>query len=346
MTATHPAPTLAPRPVSPAGPPLPQPRGPLSAYLLDRLRLPVHALPAPPAAEDDPLWGEDSALALYCCYELHYRGLAGVDDAWEWEPSLLALRRALEDAFEVRLREVVGPVEAPGDVAAALEAVAHPADDGGRSLADFAADEATDSQFKELAVHRTAWQLKEADPHTWAIPRLWGKPKAALVEIQKEEYGEGVEKDIHAVLYAMTLRELGLDDRYGAYVDHLPAVTLATVSLASFFGLHRRRRGAAVGHLSMFEMTSVEPMGKYSVGLRRLGYSSWARLFYDTHVVADANHQFVAAHKLAAGLAQQEPEVAGDIVFGAKALMALEAELTEHAFACFDAGRTSLRRPL
>ena len=43
---------------------------------------------------------EDLQLALYCSYELHYRGLPDVDDAWEWEPSLLALRRSLEERFE------------------------------------------------------------------------------------------------------------------------------------------------------------------------------------------------------------------------------------------------------
>ena len=346
MTTIHPAPSFAPRPVSAAGPPLPEPRGPLSAYLLEQLCQPVHTLVSPPRPEDDPLWGEDSALALYCCYELHYRGLAGVDPDWEWEPSLLGLRRELEGGFHERVREETGPVEAPESIAEALEQVASPSAGGGRSLSEFAAKEATAAQFKELAVHRTAWQLKEADPHTWAIPRLWGKAKAALVEIQKEEYGDGVESDIHAVLYALTLRELDLDDRYGAYVDRLPAVTLATVSLASFFGLHRRWRGAVTGHLSLFEMTSVEPMGKYSAALRRLGYSSWARLFYDTHVVADASHQFIAAHKLAGGLVQQEPQLAADVLFGAKSLMALEAKFTEHVFTCWDAERTSLLRPL
>ena len=37
-------------------------------------------------------------------------------------------------------------------------------------------------------MHRSAYQLKEADPHTWAIPRLSGSVKAALVEV---EWGAG-----------------------------------------------------------------------------------------------------------------------------------------------------------
>ena len=46
-----------------------------------------------------------------------------------------------------------------------------------------------------------------------------------------------------------------------------------------------------VGHLALFEMTSVEPMGRYSVALRRHGAGAAARHFYEVHVVADAHHQ-------------------------------------------------------
>ena len=52
---------------------------------------------------------------------------------------------------------------------------------------------------------------------------------------------------------------VGLDATYGAYLDQIPGVTLATVNLMSLFGLHRRLRGAIVGHLALFEMTSSVP---------------------------------------------------------------------------------------
>jgi hypothetical protein len=70
---------------------LPQPRGPVSEALLAGLRKPPHGLTDAPNQVD----AEDLHLALYCCYELHYRGFAGVDDRCEWEPSLLAFRGAL-----------------------------------------------------------------------------------------------------------------------------------------------------------------------------------------------------------------------------------------------------------
>lgn len=61
--------------------------------------------------------------------------------------------------------------------------------DSGPSLSAHVGRHATDDQLHELLVHRSIYQLKEADPHTWAVPRLSGRPKAALVEIQADEYG-------------------------------------------------------------------------------------------------------------------------------------------------------------
>jgi hypothetical protein len=192
-------------------------------------------------------------------------------------------------------------------------------------------------------IHRSAYQLKEADPHSWAIPRLAPGPKAALLEIQFDEYGGGRPERMHAVLFANTMRALGLDPSYGAYLHLLPAETLATVNLLTGFGLHRRRRGALVGHLALFEMTSSVPNRRYGNALRRLGYGKEVTDFYDEHVEADAVHEVIAAWDLAGGLARAEPAVAADILFGARALLALEARWAGHLLESWEAGGTSLR---
>lgn len=318
----------------------------MSAHLADHLLRPPGplALPAPVPAETDVLADDDLQLALYCCYELHYRSFAGVDERWEWEPSLLALRRSIERAVEDRLRDEVGPAPAAAGVEAALAAIAGEAD--GPSLSRWMACEGTVHHLREFAVHRSAYQLKEADPHTWAIPRLAGRPKAALVEIQLDEYGGGVEADMHSSMFAVTMAGLGLDTSYGAYLDLLPGVTLATTNLVSMFGLHRRWRGALVGHLALFESTSVGPMARYAAALRRLGVGAGSERFYDVHVEADAQHEVVAVRDMAGGLVAQEPALAGDVVFGAQALMVVEGLLTRHLLESWAAGATSLLRPL
>jgi len=320
---------------------LPEPRGAVTELLLDALARP--AGPVPAAAVDDAC-EDDLQLALYLCYELHYRGLPGVDERWEWAPSLLALRGALERRFEEALRRDVPVPETGAPMDVALRAIE--AADDAPSLSRHLERGGTLQHYLEFVAHRSAYQLKEADPHSWALPRLTGRPKAAMVEIQADEYGGGDPDRIHAALFARAMQALGLDSRYGAYVDHIPGVTLATVNLMSMFGLHRRLRGAIVGHLALFEMTSSIPNRRYANGLRRLGFGGEATAFYDEHVVADAVHENIAAVDLAGGLARQDPALEPDILWGAAALIELEGRFARHLLDSWAGDRNSLRRPI
>jgi hypothetical protein len=325
---------------------LPEARGPLTEDLLAALargRAPGHE---PRFVHADAIGDEDLQLALYLLYELHYRGLPGVADEREWDPELIALRRRLEAVFERALLDRVGePGEGPqpGEIDRELRRVIE-ADDA-PSLSQHLARRGTREQFEEFLVHRSAYQLKEADPHSWALPRLWGRPKAALVEVQADEYGAGRPERIHARLFADAMEAVGLDSTYGAYVDAVPAVTLATVNLMSMLGLNRRWRGAIVGHLAGFEATSSIPNRRYADGLRRLGLEE-ACDFFDEHVEADAVHESIALVDLAGGLAEQDPSLAGQIVWGARALFALEGDWADHLLRAWEQGRSSLRRPL
>jgi hypothetical protein len=327
---------------------LPEPRGPLSEELFEALEGPPHArLPAPGLIEpEDPIADEDLQLALYFAYELHYSGIAGVDERWEWAPSLLSFRGALERPFEEAVAELVPPAEAQEleSVGAALQQIV--AEDPGPPLSRYLETQGTREQMLEHVVHRSAYQLKESDPHSWAIPRLSPKPKAALLEVQADEYGGGSAERMHAVLFANTMEGLGLDRTYGHYLERLPGVTLATVNLMTGFGLHRRRRGAIVGHLAAFEMTSSIPNRRYGNALRRLGYGPEVTHFYDEHVEADSVHENIAAWDLADGLAKAEPEVAADVLFGARALLQVEARWARHLMDAWEGGGTSLRSPL
>ena len=339
--------------------PLPPPRGPLTAALAE-------LLPAAPdragadagrarlalAAEDaavrcDPVADDDLHLALYLCYELHYTSFADADPRWEWDPGLLAVRAGLERAFLESLRRASGePPEAePDELGSALFALAAAGEDG-PSLSRHIERLAGPEQLREFVIHRSAYQLKEADPHSWAIPRLAGGAKAALLEVQADEYGGGRPERMHSELFAKTMRSLGLDDRPGAYLDRLPGATLATVNLMSACGLRRDLRGAIVGHLAMFEMTSSVPNRRYGNALRRLGFGRDATDFYDEHVEADAVHENIAAFDLAQGLARSEPALTGDILFGAMALLEIERRFAVRLLERWEAGRSSLREPV
>ena len=318
-------------------------RGPISDGLLAALEHRPHRMTWPLAwlqAGQDP---EDLHLALYCCYELHYQGWPGVDDGWEWEPSVLQLRSCLEGIFEGQLR---ASLSRPGvDACEVAQVLWDMTSEDGLSLSGWLLGHGTRLHAEELAVHRSGYQLKEADPHTWAIPRLTGRAKAALVTIQADEYGRGVAADMHSSLFADAMRSLDLDPTYGAYVDRLPAVTLAMTNLISMFGLHRRLRGALVGHLAGFEMNSVGPMARYSAWLETLGIGGDGRRFYDVHVQADEAHQHIAVDDLVGGFLESDPGQADEVLFGARALGLVEKAFAGHVVNAWSHNRSSLRSP-
>lgn len=318
---------------------LPSARGPVSASLIEAL---AHS-PYDPDLDHDlgEITEEDLHLSLFVLYELHYRGWDGVDDLWEWQPGLLALRNKLEERFWADLHELCPPQPAPADVP--KELIALTSAPGGPSLSGYIRGRATGEQFREFAAHRSVYHLREADPHTFAIPRLAGKAKAALIEIQIDEYGGGAVHRMHQELFLGTMTALGLDTTYGGYVDAVPAVTLANNNLMSLFGLHRRWRGALLGHLAAYEMTSTAPNRAYANGLRRLGGQEPATTFYDEHVEADAVHEQIAAHDMCGGFSTAEPELAGDVIFGARCALALEDRWAEHVLSRWQAGESSLR---
>ncbi|WP_067480540.1 iron-containing redox enzyme family protein [Actinomadura hibisca] len=347
MTAS----TIAPLGTDARSPRLPAPRGPLSEAVVTAFaRAPLGEASSPmiTAAREAgrrasiDAFGEDLQLTLYLCYELHYQGFSGVDPAWEWDPELLRLRGSMERHFLRALRE-----RTPGgsDVGAAVDGlltepvdafgVSHHLRDGGELW-----------QMREYAAHRSIYHLKEADPQAWVIPRLRGRAKAALVAVEFDEYGGGRAEAMHSRLFADMLEELDLDPRYGRYLDLVPARMLAIVNMMSLFGLHRALRGAMVGHFASVEITSAPGSARLARALERLGASPRATRFYTEHIEADAVHEQVLRRDVIGALLEREPELAADVVLGIQATDLLEDRLGDHLLRCWQAGRSSLLRPL
>lgn len=310
----------------------------MSSALIDALGGGASRIPA-----GDPDDDEDLQLALFVCYEMSYRGWDGVDDSWEWHPDLLRLRADLERRFEAHLHALVGAPQPadPETVAHALTEIV--AADDGPSMSGYLRGRATHEQFREFVMHRSIYHLREADPHTFAIPRLGGRVKAALIEIQIDEYGGGVTDRMHQELFKRTMSWFGLDLTYGAHVAVVPAATLAVNNLMSFLALHRARRGATLGHLAAYEMTSSLPNRAYGNGLRRLGGDPGATAFYDEHVEADAVHEQIAAHDLCGRFAVAEPELAGQVLWGARCALAVDNQWAQAVLDSWTAGHSSLR---
>ncbi|GAA1499265.1 iron-containing redox enzyme family protein [Paeniglutamicibacter kerguelensis] len=332
---------------------LPTARGPLSVLLLETLArndLPQHleqfeaTVQEAFDADADIFFNEDLQVSLFVLYELHYSGFDTLTADWEWHPPLLALRRRIEERFENRLRDAMGklPRPTPNAQAVADALFGMSQDATGPSVSTYLARNATVEQAREFLVHKSIYQLKEADPHTWAIPRLTGRAKSALVEIQTDEYGGGIPGRTHAELFARTMEGVGLKSDFGTYIDVIPAITLASVNVISLFGLHRRHRGAICGHLAIYEMTSSIPNAKYARGFRRLGFDAPVTDYFDEHVEADAVHEQIAGRDLAGGLIEADPSMASSVFFGAATVVLLDGLVGRWQLDAWESGLSSL----
>ncbi|WP_326701448.1 iron-containing redox enzyme family protein [Streptomyces sp. NBC_01754] len=310
------------------GPSLPKSRGTLSAGVITYLRG-DGTLPAPADARDADPYGDDLQLALYVCYELHYRGFAGVRPELEWDPPLLAVRAVLERRFLDALRRDATTTDTLDEVLADLQV--EPV--RGTGVSWFLRERGELRHLRAYAVQRSLYHLKEADPHAWVLPRLSGRAKAGMAAIEYDEFGAGRADRVHARLFADLMADLGLDSTYGRYLDEGCAPMLALVNLMSLFGLHRRLRGALVGHFAAVETTSSPASRRLARAMERTGAGPAAEFFYTEHVEADAVHEQVVRREVVGGLLEQEPGLAADVAFGATATAFVEDRLGDRLLA-------------
>lgn len=271
---------------------------------------------------------EDVQIALWALYEMHYRGFEDVDDELEWHSDLIGLRRSLERGFEAELRDRMPQLTITGSFADGFfELVSN---HEGPSLAAFVHRHATTDQTLEILRMRSIYHLKESDPTSWVVPRLTTTPKAALMELQYDEYGCGDPNRLHSELFARGLEACGLRAEYGAYIDDVSLEVLEENNAMSLFGLNRRLRGAALGHLAAFEATSSLPSRRMAQGLSRLDLPQPMIDYYDEHVEADAVHEQLAVRTICGALLEEEPALLPDVLFGAFTCLDLEDRFALH----------------
>ena len=320
---------------------LPAPRGPLSECVLAALRDEAPPRDPPPVLEP---YGEDAQLTLYCLYELHYRGFAGVDAEREWDPDLLRVRRALERAFLAALRADVPP--------ATTSSGRSPGCSPSRSTPRAPACRTTCSARRSLAAARVPRAPLALPPQGSRSAGL-GDPATARGRPRRRWSPSSTTSTARATRSACTrgcspamMDALGLDDRYGAYLDAAPAATLAEVNLMSLCGLHRAVRGALVGQFATVELTSSPGSDRLVRAMHRLGlHADGVGVLRRAH---RGRRRARAAHapRCARPAAGRRAQLADDVVFGIRASTLLADRFDDQLLTAWSNPRTSLRHAL
>jgi hypothetical protein len=300
----------------------PRPRGVLSERVLNALCSGRVDSDLPTLRADH---ADDAQLALWVLYELHYRGFDDVSDDLEWHPTLLRVRHRLEKEFENELRSRYESPTVEGNVAEALFDYIDAHD--GPSLSTYVQRDATRDQVLDLLSVRSVYHLKEADPVAWVVPRVGGAAGVALMSVQYDEYGAGDYSRLHSQLFATGMAACGLAVDRPEHVEGAPMEVLAQNNAMSIFGLHRRLRGAALGHLAAFEATSSLPSRRMLQGLRRVGLPDAMQAYYDEHVEADAVHEQLVIRQVCGELLRTEPGLVDDVFWGAHTCLDLESRM-------------------
>lgn len=315
---------------------LPRPTGPWSHHAREVLqRRPVGRVPALP----DDRFDRDAQYAWFLLNCASFQGWEGVDDDVEWDPNVVALRRRLERWFidEMRRRCVDGPTDPRSAVQHAL------APSGTPGIAGYLEHHGTADQVRESLMLRLPYQHQEADPHAWAVPRLRGEVKRALCDIQAGEYGVGHAKT-HAELFVDAL-EGAIGPASSDLYPLLPGAAFATFNFVSAAGMNRSLRGAVIGQLALFEMDSVDPNQKMVHACERLGFSDDVKAFFQIHVLADAEHEVVAARAFLDQFPLEEPDQVDNLLFGIRVQSHIDGVLAAHTVGAWSAGRSALRAP-
>ncbi|MFL6004083.1 MAG: iron-containing redox enzyme family protein [Nocardioides sp.] len=313
----------------------PTPRGPVSAAVREALLRDPQQEPflevRVPDELGDLLRDDDLQLALWMLYEQSYRTFDGAHDH-EWDPAAVAVRRKLELPFEQQLRTAVQPMltealRTEGDIGHQIEHAIGLVP--GPDLSRFLHREATREQLLDFLAQRSVYHLKESDPHSFVVGRVGGPAKVALAELQYDEFGAGRPDRLHSSMYAVGLEAAGLDSRFGAYIDRVPASTLAVNNVMSLFGLSHRLRAAALGHLAAFESTSSVPCRRIAAGIERVGLPAEMAAYFHEHVEADAVHEQVVQRDICGSFVESEPSQRAEVLFGAIACIYLDSLAAE-----------------
>lgn len=318
--------------------PLPAPIGPVSATAVELLSTTSHRASSKlPTLGSDP-FDADAQLAWYLLEAAGYGIWAEVPLDRGDGPAVAEAAEQLANWFH-HLVDELAP-ELPGPASSAVATVlGRP----GESISGWLAERGTLEQLQDAMLLRLPYQILEADPHTHALPRVRGRAKKALAEIQSGEYGVGHDRT-HADLFVDAYEALGLPSVSDA-LSMLPGHAFATFNVLAAAARHRAKTGQLMGQLALFEMDSVEPNARMVVACERLGVPDRTTWFFQIHVWADSEHGPMAEEAILGWYLEDEPDQASEVLRGIRTQAFIDRASADLAVPAWRAGSTIRTTP-
>lgn len=143
--------------------------------------------------------------------------------------------------------------------------------------------------------------------------RFPNQPKLEMARTYWDEMGRGQERGVHGAMLAALTRELGLAPGADETVWESLALSNLMVALAA----NRRYAYHAVGALGAVVLTAPKRFAQINAGLRRLGISTQARMYFQMNSDLDIDHSTAWHREVILPLVQANPAAARAIAEGA-----------------------------
>lgn len=201
-------------------------------------------------------------------------------------------------------------------------------------LFDWLAHSASREQMLWFLRQEVAGEAGFDDLLAYTQVKLPTLPKLEMARNFWDEMGRGARKGMHGPMLSDLAAELQLNADIDATVCE--ALTLANAMLG--LALNRRYAYHALGALGIVEQTAPGRVGKVGAGLKRLGFSTRQRIYFDLHSVMDRRHSAGWNAQVIHPLVAANPALAQSIAEGALIRLGCGAR-------CFERYRAELWRP-
>ena len=263
---------------------------------------------------------------------------------WEAELEADCVMRRMEGHFVEGERErvAVTAANAPRDSDGFMQWFEHLREKGpgqGDSLFPWLGQTASLEEMRWFLAQEAAGEAGFDDLVALTQVKFPVRAKLEMARNYWDEMGRGHERGMHGLMLDSTVRELELQVSADDTVPEALALSNLMVALAA----NRRYAYQSIGALGAIEMTAPTRVCHINDGLKRLGVTPPARLYFQLHAGLDIAHSRAWNDEVIAPLVRENPQLARPIAEGALMRLASGARCFERYRLHFGFGASRLR---